>query len=259
MHRTEWLLQNYVFRVPGVELESYRPWIGFVLRVANDGAPSETQTRLRAALMTIATRGQRRGAGGRATRPEASRQFQLYMREQISPTGSGELSHLDRAAREEFLNREVLQRFASHLPRLEVLLDENGNLCLSSEPTPDVGSEPPMKVATEPGDLRRFEGEWLSQLAKANEAKCLAVIAALSADPDASKLMRCAHCQQFFWSRTAHRRTHNFCREEHRRAYDLAHRDPKVMARKMREWRSNLMTKKGVARLRRRCRSRSQR
>lgn len=260
MHRTEWLLQDYLFKPLHVELESFRPWIDFVLRVANDGAPSETQTRLRTALMAIATRGSAaRRSARRVTSSEASRQFQIYVREQINPPGSRELAHLDAAAREELLNKQVLERYVSHLPNPAFGLDEKGHPCLKSEPTPDVDSEPPMRVATEPGDLRRFEGEWLSQLATVNEAKCLAVVATIGANSEAVKLMSCAHCQRFFWSQTAHRRKHNFCCAEHRRAYDLAHRDPKLMARKMREWRSNLMTKKGVAQLRRQRRSRSQR
>jgi hypothetical protein len=239
MDRTEWLLHDYVFKPLRVDLETLRPWIEFVLRVASDGAASETQTRLRTAVMAIATRGStaRHGAS-RVTGPEASRQFQIYVRDQINPPGSTELAHLDTAAREEFLKKQVLERYVSHLPNVGFGLDEKGHPCLKSEPTPDVYSKRNDPVATEPGDLRRFEGEWLSQLATAHEAKCLAVVATIGADSDAAKLKRCAHCQRFFWSTTAHRRKHNFCRPGHRRAYNVAHRDLKKSAAHMRSWRA---------------------
>jgi hypothetical protein len=111
MHPTECLLEDVVFKPLRVELETFRPWIEFVLRVANDGAPSETQTRLRTALKALATRGSAARRGDRrVTSPEASRQFQIYVREQINPPGSRELAHLDAAAREELLNKQVLER-----------------------------------------------------------------------------------------------------------------------------------------------------
>jgi hypothetical protein len=258
MGHSELLLHDYVFKPLHVELETFEPWIAFVVRVANHGASSETLTRLRTALTAITKPGftLRRGAR-RVTSTDASRQFQIYVREQINPPGSRELAHLDAAAREEFLNKQVLNSYISRLPYVGFGLDEKGHPCLKSEPTPDLVSKRDDPIATEPGDLRRFESEWLNQLATANEAKCLAVVATIGADSEAAKLMRCAHCQEFFWSQTAHRRKHNFCRPEHRRAYDLAHRDPKLMARKMREWRSNLMTKKRLAKIRRQRRERS--
>jgi hypothetical protein len=75
--------------------------------------------------------------------------------------------------------------------------------------------------------------------AKGYEDLLTAVVLALAADPRARRLRRCDgnECGVFFIARANHRRVHHFCSEAHRRAYDVAHRDPKKLATYMRNYR----------------------
>ncbi len=250
-HQT-WL-ENIVFSVGNVELDTFRPWIDFILRVANEGADSETRTRLLDAL-TAAT--EKRGVKIRSavrTGPGASLQFQQLVRAKVDR----EFAHLVGEARDMALSDEVLRAFVESLPHVSMGADERGRACLCVEPTPVDRSEPPTRTQafTSPSEIARANAEWLSRLAKENETKCLAVIAALGVDTEARRLLRCDHCERFFFARAAHRRAHNFCCDDHRRAYDVAHRDPKRIAAYMREYRKNPMRKK--KRSRRRLRSSS--
>jgi len=231
------LLQNVVFAVGNVEFEVFQPWVDFILQVVNEGATCETHTRLRQALLEMGTnpgvkkRKRRSGTSG----PGASRQFQRFVRAGVDR----ELAHLPNEQREDEITRHVLKEFVESLPQVSMGADDEGRACLRPEPTPLTGAEPPTRtqVFGSKAEIARANAEWLSRLATENERKCLAVIAALGADDEARRLLRCNECKKFFVARAAHRRTHNFCCPEHRRAYDLAHRDPKGRAEYMRRWR----------------------
>jgi hypothetical protein len=69
-----------------------------------------------------------------------------------------------------------------------------------------------------------------------------AVAVALSIHPQGALLRQCdwAACGAFFLARSNHRREHSFCCQAHRRAYDVAHRDPATVAAYMREHRREL-------------------
>lgn len=76
--------------------------------------------------------------------------------------------------------------------------------------------------------------EWISARYR-NELE--GVVYALSADPLGARVRRCDHCEEFFLAKRNHRRKHHFCRPEHRRAFDHAHRDPETQAAYMRTYR----------------------
>ena len=226
------LLRDVVFSVRNVEFETFRPWIDFILRVVNDGAPCEAQDRLLNALTAVINSGPlargRRGAGGLI----ASVQFQNLVRRRVEPTAVSE--HLSPEDRESFFNREVYRQFVQSLPAPSYSVDERGRVVLRAE-------APPVLEGSASGKkrflTRKSDAERIAEPAMENELKCHAVICALGNDRLAQKLFRCAHCNRFFLARAAHRRTHNFCRPEHRRAYDKAHRDPNAMAAYMRGYR----------------------
>ena len=68
------------------------------------------------------------------------------------------------------------------------------------------------------------------------------VIIVLAADPRARRLRRCdwQKCRAFFFTKANHRRAHSFCSEQHRRAYDVARRDPEQIAKYMKKYRSTV-------------------
>jgi hypothetical protein len=87
-----------------------------------------------------------------------------------------------------------------------------------------------------PRDVEEAQGEGWSLLEEYGEA-LEGVIYALSGDPLGSRLRRCDYCRIFFVMKRNHRRIHHFCCEEHRRAYEHAHRDRDAQAAYMRRWR----------------------
>ena len=70
-------------------------------------------------------------------------------------------------------------------------------------------------------------------------ARLSGVATALLIHPNGALLRRCdwPQCGRFFLARSNHQRAHSFCCEAHRRAYDVAHRDPAIVAKYMRGYR----------------------
>lgn len=118
------------------------------------------------------------------------------------------------------------------LPRLGFMVKAGG------------GTAPHVERPTLPERGPHFDG-WLWDVAghesaiAAVERELHAVVMALAVDPMAQKLRCCdwSECRRFFFARANHRREHSFCSEAHRRAFDLAARDPKETASYMRRYR----------------------
>jgi hypothetical protein len=105
----------------------------------------------------------------------------------------------------------------------------------------------------EPSDeAEYFDPDSFSRMAIKHGNEFEGVIYALSADPLGERIRRCDQCGDFFVARRNHRRKRHFCSEEHRRAFDHAHREPKEQAEYMRQYRQNLQVRRRVTRQRRR-------
>ena len=72
------------------------------------------------------------------------------------------------------------------------------------------------------------------------EEKLHAVVMALAGDPRGHRLRCCdwEACRAFFLARANHRRAHSFCCDDHRRAFELEHRDKQKTAAYMQTWRA---------------------
>jgi hypothetical protein len=113
------------------------------------------------------------------------------------------------------------------LPRVGVTIMNGVRTVTSEGPPPAVKVPIPKKQALAP--------EWYE------DALC-GVAAALLVHSIGARLRRCdwKDCRAFFMARSTHRREHSFCHEKHRRAYDVAHRDPARTAANMRRYRQVL-------------------
>jgi hypothetical protein len=124
-------------------------------------------------------------------------------------------------------NLPARRLFVRPLPPLGVAVRRNGVRLVS------------MLGPSNEADLEEVKAEGYLSWIMAEHAETLeGVIYALSADPLGALIRRCDHCQLFFVMRRNHRRAHSFCCEDHRRAFEHAHRDKKTQAAYMRRYRT---------------------
>jgi hypothetical protein len=88
--------------------------------------------------------------------------------------------------------------------------------------------------------LHRWDLDGQETQLQSIERELLATVLMMAKDPRVSPLRRCdwTGCRMFFFAKANHRREHSFCCDDHRRAYDLAHRDPAKVAAAMRRYRA---------------------
>jgi hypothetical protein len=155
--------------------------------------------------------------------------------------------------------RAVSERLRS---LLEQLIKDKNKLPLRHQ---FAWSLPPLLISVTRGNRLRLQAnldpssqaeledpDWFSWMATKHRHEFEGVIYALSADPLGERIRRCDHCRVFFVARRNHSRPHHFCSEQHRRAFDHAHRDPKQQAEYMRQYRQNLQVRRRAGRGRRR-------
>lgn len=115
-----------------------------------------------------------------------------------------------------------LRRFRRSLPPPLISVGRTG-VRLSSDLNPQTESE--VEEANEVGVFAWTAARYADELE--------AVIYALSADPLGRLVRQCDHCDRFFPGRRKHRRSHQFCCDQHRHAFRRKNRDKAEWAKYM--------------------------